>query len=253
MAESVFKRMTLGQHLEELRRRLMLSVVALGVAICACVPYPVQDALLWLISRPYAWGVAPNEPDLNAFYLGEPVLVYFELSLIAGLILSFPVVFYELWAFVAAGLHPHERRAVYLYGPISLLLFLSGVSFTYFFLLPITIGFLTGYPGGQIRMMVSLSGYVDFFLILELAVGVLFELPLLMLFLARLGLISPEAFAGKRRAAVLLAFVVSAIITPTPDPLTQTILALPLIGLYELGILLARLGGRARQAPEAAP
>lgn len=252
MAETEFKRMTLGQHLEELRRRLMVSVVALGLCIAVCIPFQMQEGLLWIVTRPFAWGTQ-KPPELNAFYLGEPVLVYFELSLIAGLVLAFPVIFYEMWAFVAAGLHPHERRAVYLYAPVSFLLFAAGVAFTYFFLLPVTIGFLTAYPGQTIHMMVSLSGYVDFFLIIELAVGALFEMPLAMLFLARLGLISADAFAGKRRAAILIAFIVAAIVTPTPDPLTQTILAIPLIGLYELGILFARFGGRARQATEPTP
>lgn len=249
MAETEFKRMTLGQHLDELRRRLMVCVAALGLCIAVCIPFQMQEGLLWIVTRPFAWGIK-KEPALNAFYLGEPVLIYFELSLIAGLVLAFPVIFYEMWAFVAAGLHPHERQAVYLYGPVSLLLFVAGVCFTYFFLLPVTIGFLNSYPGQTIKMMVSLSGYVDFFLILELAVGALFEMPLAMLFLARLGLISADAFAGKRRAAVLIAFIVSAIVTPTPDPLTQTVLAIPLIGLYELGILFARIGGRAHKVSE---
>jgi sec-independent protein translocase protein TatC len=244
MQPAVEKRMTLGEHLEELRRRVIYSLLFIVVAVSLCFAF--QDRLMGVVCRPHVDAMrsvgAPEKLYLTQY--PEAILNTIKLSLICGVMLAAPVVILELWLFVRAGLHPGERKYVGVFFLPSLVLFAGGVAFGYFLLIPTTLKFLSQYGTEAFQPIFTLDGYLGLFLTLTLLMGLLFELPLIMLFLSKLGLISSGGFASKRKFAILAAFVLSAVLTPTPDPVTQTVVAIPLWFLYELGILLAYLFGR---------
>lgn len=247
---------TIFEHLTELRSRLIKSVIALvvGTGISAGLAYPV----LQFLKRP------AGDVDLVYIYPTEFVSTYFKVAVLGGFILAMPVILYQIAMFVAPGLTSKEKRYVAVSLPVVLLCFAAGVFFTWFVLLPPALGFLLNPPdvaflgwvlyGGDVaEPQIRISGYIDLILMLSFWMGVSFQTPLLMLILARLGIVSPKGFARKRKFAVLGAFVAGAIFTPTIDPLNQTLLASPIIVLYEVGIWLSKLAaGQRRKAADRA-
>jgi sec-independent protein translocase protein TatC len=223
-------------HLVELRSRLIRSVIAL--ALCSVVSFYFSDHILVWLRRPLSAKLIFLSPA-EAFWASLKV------SLFVGLFMALPVILYEIWQFVSPGLLPKERIALLPFLFLGLVGFAAGLLFGYFVALPFAIGFLIDY-GEKAGMlpMISVSMYVDFNLKFLLAFGLIFELPLAILFLTRLGIMTPEFLARNRKYAVFLAFMAGAILTPTPDVFNQTIMALPLILLYEIGIWTARLFGK---------
>jgi sec-independent protein translocase protein TatC len=169
----------------------------------------------------------------------ESITIFFMVCLVAGLVIASPWVFYQLWAFVAAGLYRHERRYVKKFLPFSLGLFLGGVFLCYFGVLPVTLGFLLQFNVWLgIEPTLRISEWMSFATILPLVFGAAFQTPLVMLFLERIGIFTVDDYRGKRKFAILIMVIVAAVLTPGPDVFSQVMLAVPMIALYELGILL---------------
>ncbi len=169
----------------------------------------------------------------------EAFMMYMKVALVGGLVIGSPWIFYQLWLFVAAGLYPHERRYVYFYLPVSVGLFLGGVMFCFYFAMPVVLDFFLGFNRtlgltAQLRM----SEWVSFAIMLPLMFGISFQLPIVMLFLERISLVSVETFRSQRRIAILTISIVAMILTPTPDPTTMMAMFIPLVALYELGIVM---------------
>ena len=274
MSDATEKKMTLGEHLEELRRRVIYALAGPLVGFVVCF-FLLRDWIMLFILRPCYphWSlfgipildVQPPSDNviltLNAPYTG--IFTYMYLSLIAACILTAPWTLYHLWAFVAAGLYPHERRKVVSYGTGSIGLFFLGVAFFFFVVYPLAIAVLYGFGGQFNDFLVAhgfpkmldnstlLDGYVRFVLMMALVCGLMFELPLVVLFLGRTGIVSLDRLKRSRRLAILIIFIVSAIASPGPDVVSQLCLAIPMVVLYELGILLVWLTRR-KQHPDAA-
>ncbi len=232
------------QHLAELRRRLFVSVLA--VLVGSAVSFPFWEKIVELLVRP--------GPDVNliAVELTETLSTSIKVSMVAGFVLASPVILYQVVMFVAPGLTGKEKRYLIAFLPGALLAFASGVVFGYFVLLPPLLSFLIGHGSDLIEIQPRVSSIVGQLIRLLLGLGIAFETPLVMYLLAQLGIVNARKLSQFRRYWLVLAFVLAAIITPTVDPFNQALVAGPLLALYELGILLARLTGRSRRRSEAA-
>jgi len=280
------KRMTLGEHLSELRRRLFYSVIAL--AVCFGVGWTYKEHLTEYVIWPWRSAVSQINADLlvqaEATLAAHPELARTDLFLtddpadkrlrehiddrlmvtsVAGqfffalnvalyfaLCASAPFVLFQVWAFVAAGLYRHEKSAILKYFPFSVLLFGAGVFFCYRWVIPVGLYFLSStLPFEQVRVSTTLDEYFSFLSTMCLAMGLIFQLPLVMLCLSRIGLVDPGTW-GKYRAHFLVgALFVAAIVTPGPDYYSQILMTIPMVLLYEIGILLSKFVGRRRSAP----
>lgn len=179
----------------------------------------------------------------------EAFMIYLKVSLITGLVLSSWWVFYQLWLFVAAGLYPHERKYVYRYMPMSVILFLGGVFFAFFGVIPFVLDFLFSFNTWLgLRPEMKISTWISFALMVSLMFGVSFQLPLVMLFLDRLGILSAKLYREKRRISIFAISVISMVLTPS-DPVSMMMMMIPLLILYELGILLCRTGAPVKRSP----
>ncbi|WP_167941013.1 twin-arginine translocase subunit TatC [Desulfobaculum xiamenense] len=233
--------MGLLDHLEELRGRLTKCVIAIIVGLFACYGFAEQmfDFLMMPLKP-----ILPEGSTLIFTGLPEGFFTYIKLSAFAGLFLTSPYIFYQIWAFIAPGLYKEERRWGIPIAFFSALFFVSGACFGYFVVFPIAFKFFMGFQTELIRPMPSLKEYLSFTLKLLMAFGIAFELPLFIFFLARLGMVSSVWLKKQRKYFVLVAFVVGALLTP-PDVVSQCFMAGPLILLYELGIIVAWLFGKA--------
>jgi sec-independent protein translocase protein TatC len=168
-----------------------------------------------------------------------------KIAFVAGFILALPVIFHQLWKFISPGLFQKEKRYVVPFIFLATGLFLAGASFCFFIVLPFAMGFLLTYKVGDfLTPMLSVGNYIDFCLKFILAFGAIFELPIAIIFLTRMGIVTPKTLAKNRKYAILLAFVAAAILTPTPDAFNQTLMAIPIIILYEMSIIISRILGR---------
>ena len=234
-------RMSFGEHLEELRGRMFKSVLAtlLGLIVC----FIFHRDLLDFAVRPFREVMLGLnlDPTLKAVAPTQTFFAYLKVSFIAGLILTAPVWTYQLWAFIAAGLYRAERRVVYRYAPLCLGLFVGGLVFGYLVLIPFGLEYLLTFGDpAVVENWITLGEYLKLFTLLTLVLGLAFQLPVVMLGLVRLGIVQLDTLRRKRRIAILVIFVMAAILTP-PDPITQLLLALPLLALFEFGLLLAWL------------
>ncbi len=288
--------MTLSEHLNELRARMIKALIGIGIVLAACLLY--QDEIMWIVTGPHRKAMeglkeklaedreSPKKGELTRaqkilaaikrlrkkdpaaaaaleLVAGEVVdlkeegqkqlrtlktlkyqeafISYLKACFVAALILASPWVILQFWGFIAAGLYRHERRYAFTYLPFSFLAFVAGVVFGYFVLIPTGLTYLATYASPQlVSVQVTLGFYLSFVLILTVALGVVFQLPLVMMFLAKANVFTPGQYAKHRKYAVLIAVILGAALTP-PDPVTQILLATPVFFLYELGIWLARL------------
>lgn len=230
--------LSFGEHIEELRTRVIVSVIV--VAVCFILCWCGKTYLLNIVKRPHTLAMQRlNLPtDLKVLSYQEGFYSYMKLCLIGAIFLSYPVIVYQVWKFVSAGLYQQERLYAKLFTPISFGSFILGGLFGYFVLIPIGLQFLIAILGPGIEPVITMGQYISLVFLLILAFGIVFQLPLVMFFVSKLGLLQSEDFAKWRKYAVLGVFVVAAILTPTPDPFTQSAAAIPMIGLYEIGILL---------------
>jgi sec-independent protein translocase protein TatC len=221
-------------HLEELRRRLFIVVIALIITIIASFSLAQQS--LSILARPIG-GLA----NLQAIEVTETIGVYMRISLLGGFILAFPVLLYELIAFTLPGLKSSEKKWLFSAIPFATVLFLGGVAFAYFVMLPSAIPFLTGLLG--VRTIPRVSNYINFVTSLLFWIGIGFETPLVIFALVKLKIVSVKTLAKQWRVAIVVIAILSAVITPTVDPVNMGLLMLPLIGLYLLSLLLGLLAG----------
>ena len=238
------EQMPLTTHLEELRRKLIISGVSWLVAFLACYAYAEQ--LFDLIAGPVRLAL-PEGTSLVFITATEPFFTYLKISALAALLVSMPVIFWQLWSFIAPGLYKNEKRYVLPFVLASTLCFATGAFFGYSFVFPMAFKVLIefGIGSGDLNAMLSMGSYLSLSSKLLLAFGLVFELPVVIFFLARLGVVDHKMLARNRKFALLAAFLIGAMLTP-PDVFSQTALAVPFIVLYEIGIIVARLFGKRR-------
>ncbi|HHP7233416.1 MAG TPA: twin-arginine translocase subunit TatC [Desulfobacterales bacterium] len=233
-------------HLEELRRRLIICFIAVGVGFAAA--YGFKEQLFWVLVNPLM-RVMESGDTLIFTGLPEAFFTYLKVAFLAGLMLAAPVIIYQFWMFVAPGLYAKERRLLIPIIFLSTLFFVGGALFGYFIVFPFGFKFFLGFATETIRPLPSMKEYLGFAAKLLIAFGLVFELPLLLTFLAKLGVVSVEFLKKNRKYALLIFFAGSAILTP-PDVVTQIMMALPLMLLYEISIIGARIFGKKAAEPE---
>ncbi|MEO6260641.1 MAG: twin-arginine translocase subunit TatC [Thermoanaerobaculia bacterium] len=238
--ERELHKMSFLDHLEELRKRLLISLVAIGLAFLAC--WNFADRIFGYIQEPLV-KYLPTGDKLAYTRLTEPFFVYMKVAFFAGIFVASPVILLQVWLFIAPGLYKRERRYAAPFIIFATLFFLLGGYFGYRVLLPGTCAFFVE-TGKQFKQMIKVDEYFSFASTIILAAGVVFETPILIFFLARMGIVTPAFLMQKFKFAVVAAFIISAIVTPTPDMVTQTALALPMIALYLLGVGVAYLFGK---------
>jgi len=225
-------KMPIMSHLREMRDRLVKSVIA--IVIGTVIGFIFGETIVDILKAP-AGGI-----DLQAIELLENLTIYFKVSLATGIVITMPFLVYQLLAYVSPALTGKERSYIYRILPAVAIMFFGGVAFAYFVALPPSLGFLTTFMSSIAEPSIRVSNYIDIVTRMIIGVGLVFETPIIIMFLARMGIVSPQWLARRRKMWVILAFVVAAIITPTFDPINQTIIALPLIILLELSIFLSR-------------
>jgi sec-independent protein translocase protein TatC len=227
-------------HLDELRKRLIVCFAAVAIGFAAC--YFFKEELFYILVAPLQ-KVMKSGDTLIYTHLPEAFFTFLKTALIAGLMLASPVILYEFWMFVAPGLYDREKRMMVPILFLSVLFFVGGALFGYFIVFPFGFQFFLSFATDTIRPMPSMKEYLGFASQLLLAFGLVFELPLVITFLAKLGIVSVDFLKKNRKYAILLFFVAAAILTP-PDVITQFMMAMPLIALYEISIIGARIFGK---------
>jgi sec-independent protein translocase protein TatC len=230
-------------HLEELRSRLITCFVAVGVGFV--LSYGFKEQLFKILTRPL---IAVMGPDDKLIFTGLPeaFFTYLKVSFLFALLLAAPVILYQFWLFVAPGLYDKERRLLFPILFLSCLFFLAGTLFGYFIVFPMGFKFFLGFSSNTIKALPSMREYLSFSSKLLIAFGLAFELPIVITFMAKLGMVSVGFLKKNRKYALLLFFIGAAILTP-PDVITQIMMAFPLMGLYELSILGARIFGKKKE------
>jgi sec-independent protein translocase protein TatC len=227
--------MSLMEHLEELRKRLMHSFAYIGIGFF--VAYYLHERIVGFMIEPITKALMKNGMDTRLVYLNpiEPFNFYVKIAFFGGCILASPFVLYQVWLFISPGLYKHERRYVFPFMAATVSLFFAGAYFGYHFVYPGALTFLIDF-GKQFKPMVTIGEYTELFMTVVLGLGIVFELPILIFFLALFGIVSAGFLWKNIRYAILLIFVIAAIITPTPDVLSMCIFATPMLVLYFIGI-----------------
>jgi len=225
--------MPIMYHLREMRDRIFRSAIA--VIIGTAIAFVFCPQIIEFLKAP------AGDIELQAIELVENIAVFFKVALAGGIIISMPFLVYQVIAYIAPALTPSEKRNVYRILPAVTVMFLGGVVFAYYVALPPALHFLQNFMSDIAEPQIRISNYINIVTRLIVSVGIVFETPIIIMLLARMGLVSPQWLAKRRRLWVVLSFIIAALITPTFDPINQTIIALPLIILLELSILLARL------------
>ena len=237
------KELTLRAHLEELRRRLIWSVIAVVITTGVSIVF-AEHIFEFLKSR------AGDDVHFQYIEVTEMVGIYMKLCLYSGVVLALPFLIYQMVMFIRPALTSSEKRYLYTLLPGVVIFFFAGAAFTYYVFLPPALDFLIDFPlvGDDLADAdIRLGNYISFVSKMLFVMGLIFELPILIYFFTRIGVLSPQGLARYRKFAFVGAFVVSAIVTPTIDPINQTIVAIPIVVLYEVGILLARVAQRQRR------
>ncbi|PWB70944.1 twin-arginine translocase subunit TatC [candidate division GN15 bacterium] len=234
--QTSFHAMPFLDHLEELRKRLLKSLLAVVIT---------TGIALYFSKQIMHWFIMPlGDIKLNVTEVMGSFMAYFKLGLVVGIIASVPIIFYQLWGFVAPGLYPKEKRMVLPFVGSATLLFLIGAAFCYIWVLPWSLQFLVGLSGDLFNPIITINSYITFAGLLILGFGLCFELPVLAYALGKIGILSSRFLARGRKYAIVIILIVAAIITPTPDVFTQLLLAVPMYVLYEISIVVVRLTGR---------
>ncbi|MEP6994670.1 MAG: twin-arginine translocase subunit TatC [Acidobacteriota bacterium] len=234
-AEDELPRMSFFEHLEELRKRLVVSLITVFVTFLMAWTWAPE--IFAFLARPIRRVLPPGQ-NLSYTTLTEPFLMYFRVALLAGTIAASPILLWQIWLFISPALYRKEKRWVLPFVFFGVLFFLLGCAFAYYEAFPLVIGFLIK-VGEPFQAVITINEYVSMATKLILGLGLCFEMPILVFFLARLGIVSERWLLAKFKYAVLIIFIIAAAITPTPDIATQCVFALPMIGLYLLGILIA--------------
>jgi sec-independent protein translocase protein TatC len=235
-------------HLVELRDRLVKAAIAVGIAVAILALYPGPAALYDILAQPLVASL-PKGATMIATSVISPFMVPLKIMMVSAFLLALPFVLWQVWAFVAPGLYTHEKKLVLPLVISSTLLFFVGVAFCYFFVFGQVFKFIQSFAPKSITAAPDIEAYLDFVLSMFLAFGLAFEVPIVVIVLARMGIVSIEKLKAFRSYFIVVAFVAAAIVTP-PDVVSQLALAIPMCLLYEIGIWAAQLFIRHTQAPE---
>ena len=241
------QKMSLTEHLVALRKSLTRSLIAVGIGFGAC--YYFKEWIFDIVTRPLTQ-VLPKNSYLIYTGLTEAFFVYMKLAFFASLIITSPFIIYQIWKFISPALHSNEKKYVVPFVFFSTLLFVSGVLFGYFIALPPAFQFFVSFNNKYLQAMISFSDYLSLFVTFLLGFGLSFELPIFMFFLAKLGIVNAKMLSKQRRYAILVIFIVAAILTPSPDALSQILMAIPLIFLYEVSIFVVKFAEKKKEIPE---
>jgi sec-independent protein translocase protein TatC len=233
-------------HLEELRKRLV--VCAIGVGVGFGIAYIFSERLFQLLVAPLK-AVMPEGDQLIFTNLPEMFFAYLKVAFIAGILAAAPLIFYELWMFIAPGLYQKEKKMVIPFVVSSTILFVGGALFGYFVVFPFGFKFFIGFSNETVKALPSVKQYFSFSIKLLFAFGAVFELPVIIFFLSKMGIVTPKFLRQKRKYAILMTFALGAILTP-PDVITQCMMAGPLIVLYEIGILVSKVAHKKKEEGE---
>lgn len=233
--------MSLFGHLGELRRRI--TYIAIVVVVCVIAAFIEKKWVFWVLLRPLE---NTQVDELTTLGVTEAFMQVLKVSVYAGLIVSLPFILYQFWAFIMPALYENEKRSVVPYVVFTTALFLAGVAFGYFIVLPVGLRFMIGYGGDIFNQLLQAERYINFVSMFLLAFGVVFELPLVMMLLAWAGLVDHVKMRKVRKYAILVEAVVAMVFTPSQDPLSMALMLIPLILLYEFGIWLSRLAAKRR-------
>jgi sec-independent protein translocase protein TatC len=233
-------RMSFYEHLVDLRKRLISSLLGIGVG--AIIGLSVSKHCINFITKPMLAALKANHLESNLYYTSPAAYIslVINLGIYLGIVLAMPWVLYQIWLFIAPGLYKHERRAVVGFIFSSMFLFLCGICFAYFILLPQMLNFLVGFANdGPIRPLISINEYFSLILIVLVGLGVIFEMPVVIFILSMFGIVTPRFLLKNFRYAMLIITVAAAIITPTPDATTMLIFMAPMIVLYFISVLVS--------------
>jgi sec-independent protein translocase protein TatC len=238
-------KMSFLDHLEELRKRLIVAIIAIFVAFLACWNY--ADKIYAWVQAPLTKFLPPGDQKLAYTHLTEPFMVYMKVAFFAAIFVASPIIMWQVWRFISPGLYKRERRYAAPFIILATLFFVLGGYFGYRVLLPGACAFFVQ-TGQKFKQMIKIDEYFSFASTIMLASGVVFETPILIFFLARLGIVTPHFLLQKSKWAIVLSFVIAAVLTPSPDMVNQAFLAVPMIGLYFLGVGVAFLFGKRHDA-----
>lgn len=224
--------MSIIAHLTELRKRLIRSLIAIGVG--SCIAYYFIEDIMHLLTGPAG----------KLYYMqpAEAFFTYIKVAIFVGFLIALPIVLYQIWRFVLPALIGMERYLLSVIVPVSLILFIAGIAFSFFFVLPAAVKFLVGFSTQELQPMFSIKQYFDFVIAFLLPFGFIFELPLAIVLLAKVGIVSSKFLAKQQRIVIFLTFVIGAVISPTPDIFSQCMIAIPMILLYEISYVIVRFG-----------
>ena len=240
-------KMPFTEHLGELRKRLIICFIGIGVGFA--IAYSFKESLFVLLMQPLKSAMMPGQ---KLIYTGLPeaFFVYIEVSFFGGILFAAPLILFQMWLFIAPGLYKNERRFLFPLLVLSCFFFAGGVLFGYSVVFPYAFKYLLGFETELVQALPSMREYLTLATTLLIAFGFIFQLPLVMTMLARFGMVTPRFLSRNRKYALLLSFVVAAIITPTPDVVNQLLMAGPLIVLYEVSIMGAKIFGKKRKKEE---
>ncbi len=229
-------RHTLVEHLDELRARIIKSLFFLLAA--SLFSFYFSDQIISFLVRPVGTLIftAPQEAFVSKI----------KVSFFCGLLIAFPLIFYQAWRFISTGLRPQEHRYALVFLPLSFLFFFAGAWFGYFIIVPIGIRFLLGFATDFLSPMITINAYLSFVLNLTIVFALVFQTPIVMVFLTKINILTPAHLSGRRKHAIVVIFIAAALFTP-PDVITQSLMAIPLLLLYELGILFSKLAYQLKQ------
>lgn len=243
-------------HLSELRKRIVICAVSLIVWFILLFNFseyifeflilPLKAKLAFQLTYPFVRFIPENTKVESLVFLApaEAFWMHIKVSVVTAFILSLPVILSQIWKFIAPGLLLQEKKYVGPFIIIASSLFVFGALFCFFIVLPFAMRFLINYKTGALTPMISVGAYVDFSLKFILAFGLVFELPIVIVFLTKMGFVTPKTLSKNRKYAVFFAFILAAILTPTPDAFNQTLMAGPILILYEVGIIVSKIVSR---------
>lgn len=222
--------MSIIAHLTELRKRLIRSLIAIGIG--SCIAYYFIEDIMHLLTGPAG----------KLYYMqpAEAFFTYIKVAIFVGFLIALPIVLYQIWRFVLPALIGMERYLISVIVPVSLILFIAGIAFSFFLVLPAAVKFLVGFSTQELQPMFSIRQYFDFVIAFLLPFGFIFELPLAIVLLAKVGIVSSKFLAKQQRLVIFLTFVIGAVISPTPDIFSQCMIAIPMILLYEISYVIVR-------------
>ncbi len=248
MGEPAEEKLPLTAHLEELKKRLVRSLIAIGIGFAAC--YYFKEGLFKIITRPLM-AVMPKDSYMIFTSLPEAFFTYMKVAFFSSVFLTAPFWLYQIWKFISPGLYPREKKYVIPFVLTSTLLFFGGILFAYFLALPPAFGFFVEFSSDTLRPMFTMREYLSFTLKFLLAFGVSFQLPVFIFFMTKIGIVNSRILSKHRRYAILIIFIAAAVLTPSPDAFTQIIMAIPLMVLYELSVFIAKFVEKKKKEADA--